>query len=78
MSIVEYFQLNSRQVAIIIILTPEIEKKKFPKLFCWNYFWKVFRKQKLYFQKNIYGRGTIRGLPRPLCLKSTIYHKEWV
>ena len=30
---------------------PEIEKKKFSKLFSRNCFWKLFRKQKLYFQK---------------------------
>ena len=24
------------------------------------------------------GRGSIMGLPRPLFLKSSIYHKEWV
>ena len=23
------------------------------------------------------GRGSIMGLPRPLLLKSSIYHKEW-
>ena len=23
------------------------------------------------------GRGNIMGLPRPLLLKSSIYHKEW-
>ena len=30
--------------------------------------------------KKIYGgqgRGSIMGLPRPLLLKSSIYHKEW-
>ena len=24
------------------------------------------------------GRGSIMGLPRPLLLKSSIYHKEWI
>ena len=46
-----------RPVAIIKIWNPEIENKKLPKLFFWNYLWKLFRKPKLHFQKKIYFHG---------------------
>ena len=37
-------RINMRQVAIIKIWNPETDKRKVPKLFCRNYFWKLFRK----------------------------------
>ena len=33
---------DNRPVAIIKIWNPETEKRKVPKLFCWNYFWETF------------------------------------
>ena len=42
---------HTRPVAIIKIWNPKTEKRKVPKLFSWNYFWKLFRKPKLHFQK---------------------------
>ena len=47
----QFVSYNLRPVAIIKIWNPEIENKKLPKLFFWNYLWKLFRKPKLHFQK---------------------------
>ena len=48
---------DNRLVAIIKIWNLETDKRKAPKLFFWNYFWKLFRKPKLYFQKKDYFHG---------------------
>ena len=47
----QFGTLGYRPVAIIKIWNPKTEKRKVPKLFSWNYFWKLFRKPKLHFQK---------------------------
>ena len=48
---------DKRQVATIKIWNPKTDKRKLPKLFCWNYFWKLFRKPKFHFQKKDYFHG---------------------
>ena len=53
----DFSKIDNRQVAIIKIWNPETDQRKVPKLFFRNYFWKLFRKPKLHFQKNKYFHG---------------------